>query len=171
MAAYADGDDMVARYDVDLIRDLVTDREDLDRVDVPADARLAVALADASGEIEVALMAGGQYTIAQLESLPENSNNHLKAIVCGLAMAALHRRRPESADTQYIESITKSARDALFALKRGENVFGLDPTISASVIDQTGPSAVDIYNRNDLPARMERYFPAAGSRLPLSRGE
>ena len=133
MAAYATGGDLIARYDIDLVRDLVTDRESLDRSGVATHPRVEVALGDASGEVEVALIAGGRYTADQLASLEGNSVNHLKQIVCGLAIAALFRRRPESVDEEYIESITKTAREAIKALRRGENLFGLTEAIEASI--------------------------------------
>lgn len=164
--SYADGDDLVSRYDIDMIRDLATDRESVSREGIVTEPRVLTALADASGEVEVALRAGGQYTVAQLQSLTGNSLNHLKQIVCGLAIAALFRRRPEAAERNYIEDITRDAREALRALKRGENVFGLEAAIDASVPELTGPTAIDITNRNDLSSRMERYFPTASTRLP-----
>ena len=166
MAAYATGEDLVARYDIDLVGDLATDREVIDREEIPLEPRVLIALGDASGEVEVALLAGGRYTVEQLAGLTGNSVNHLKQIVCGLAMAALHRRRPESADKEFIEAITKDAREAIQALRRGENLFGLAEAISASVVELGGPSVVDIQNRNDLPFRMARYFPEPSSRLP-----
>lgn len=169
MPAYATADDLVARYDIDLVRDLATDREGVDRTDILTEPRVTVALEDASGEVEVALLAGGRYSIEQLESLTGNSANHLKQIVCGLAMAALHRRRPESADDEYIADIAKDARDAIKALRRGENLFGFPEVIDASIVEHSGPSAIEIRRRNDLPERMGRYFPTAASRLPLGQ--
>jgi len=167
MTAYATGSDLIARYDVDLIGDLATDdRETLDRDLVADSGKVATALADASGEVEVAMMAGGRYTTENLQTLAGNSANHLKQIVCGLAMAALYRRRPEAASRELIEDLTRDAREAIRSLRRGENVFGIQANIEATVPELTGPSAVDIENRNDLSARMGRYFPSPASRLP-----
>jgi phage gp36-like protein len=167
MTAYATGDDLVIRYDIDLVGDLSTDeRESMDRDEVASSPRVAAALGDASGEVEVALLAGGRYSVEQLQGLSGNALNHLKQIVCGLAMAALYRRRPESADREFIESITKNARDAIQALRRGENIFGLQEVIDAGIVELTGPSAIDIRNRNDLSVRMGRFFPQPASRLP-----
>lgn len=170
MSAYADGNDLVARYDIDLVGDLATDdRESLDRLAIVSHPRVDTALTDASGEVEVALLAGGRYTVAQLQGLQGNAMNHLKQIVCGLAMAALYRRRPESADAEFIKSITEDARAAVLALRRGENVFGIVEVIEAGIQETTGPSALDIRHRNGLTERMSRFFPTAQSRLPLGR--
>ncbi|MCD0459106.1 phage protein Gp36 family protein [Roseiconus lacunae] len=169
MPAYATSEDLVARYDIDLIRDLATDREGATRTDVVTEPRVEIALGDASGEVETALLAGGRYSVEQLQGLTDNSLNHLKQIVCGLAMAALYQRRPESAEQEYIDRITKNSRDAIQALRRGENIFGLTETVSASVVESTGPSAIDVRHRNDLPTRMSRYFPTTDQRLPRGR--
>ncbi len=169
--AYATADDLIARYDVDLIGDLTTDdrdTQDRDLID-GSNEKLSVALEDASGEVDVALLAGGHYTVAQLEGLTGNSRSHLVRIVCALAMAALYQRRPEATDAESIERLTKDARDAIKALRRGENVFGLPAHIDAGKIDIAGPSAIDIRHRNDLTARMSRYFPTADTRLPRGR--
>lgn len=166
MPAYADGNDLVARYDIDLVRDLATDREGVDRAAIVTEPRVLVALEDASGEVEVALQTGGRYTSDQLATLTGNSLGHLKKIVCGLAIAALFERRPESADAEYINRATKTAREAIAALSRGENVFGFPETLDASVVEIASPTVLDIRRRNDLPQRMSRFFPADESRLP-----
>jgi phage gp36-like protein len=168
--AYATGQDLIDRYDVDLVGDLATDdRATQDRDLVATSVKVAVALEDASGEVEAALLAGGRYTVNQLSGLTGGALSHLKRIVCGLAMAALYQRRPEAADGDMIDRLTKNSRDAIQALMRGENVFGLPSVIDASVIDIGGPSVVDLENRNDLTVRMGRYFPVPDSRLPRGR--
>jgi phage gp36-like protein len=168
--AYATGQDLIDRYDVDLVGDLATDdRATQDRDLVATSTKVAVALEDASGEVEAALLAGGRYTVGQLSTLTGGALSHLKRIVCGLAMAALYQRRPEAADGDMIDRLTKNSRDAIQALMRGENVFGLPSVIDASVIDIGGPSVVDLENRNDLTVRMGRYFPVPDSRLPRGR--
>ena len=163
---YANGVDLVARYDVDLIRDLITDREEVTRDQVSSHINVVTALEDASGEVEVALLSGGSYTVEQLEALDGNSQAHLKKIVCALAMAALHERRPEAAEREYIEALTKSGRDAIRALRNGENVFGIAENIDAGIIEVTSPTVSDVRRRNDLAFRMQRYFPDAEQRLP-----
>lgn len=166
MTAYATGADLVLRYDIDMIRDLATDRETVTREQIVSETRVLTALADASGEVEVALLAGGRYTVEQLSGLTGNSLNHLKQIVCGLAVAALFRRRPEAAEREYIESITEDSRKAIQELRRGVNVFGLPEVVNSTVQELTGPTVIDITNRNDLSSRMGRFFPESSTRLP-----
>ncbi|MFG0261028.1 MAG: hypothetical protein ACF788_01365 [Novipirellula sp. JB048] len=164
---YATGTDLVSRYDIDLIGDLASDdRESQDRDTIPTHPHVVTALADASGEVDAALLAGGRYTVDQLSSLEGSSQSYLKSIVCGLAMAALHERRPEAVDATLIERLTKKARDAVHALHRGDNVFGIPEHITAGQVHTSGPSAIQLHNRNGLPERMHRYFPSPASRLP-----
>ena len=166
-AASATGADLLARYDVDLVGDLATDdRETQDRDLVPTLPKVLVALEDASGEVQAGLLAGGKYTVAQLDGLTGIARSHLKRIVCGLAMAALYQRRPEAADGEMIDRLTKDSRDALLAIRRGENVFGLQEEINASVLSIGGPSVIDYQDRNDLTFRMNRYFPSYDTRIP-----
>lgn len=164
---YATGDDLVARYDVDQVGDLATDeRETLQRDSVASHPHVVTALEDASGEVDAALLAGGRYTAEQLNGLSGSSASYLKSIVCGLAMAALHERRPEAIDAQVIERLTKKSKDAILSLRRGENVFGIVDVIEATRLQLSGPSVIELENRNGLPQRMNRFFPSTSSRLP-----
>ena len=167
MTAYATGDDLIGRYDVDQVGDLASDdRETLDRADVPVHPHVAMSLEDASGEVDAALLAGGRYTAEQLQNLTASAESYLKSIVCGLAMAALHERRPEAIDADLIDRLTKKAKDAILSLRRGENVFGIPEVIDATRTQISGPSAIDIRNRNGLSSRMNRFFPSTDTRLP-----
>lgn len=165
--AYATGADLIDRYDVDLIGDLSTDdRETQDRAAVATNGKVLSALEEASGEVDAALLAGGRYSVEQLEGLGSKATAYLKAIVCALAMRSLHERRPGAADKETMERLVSRATDALKKLRSGENVFGLDEHIAAGRMTTEGPSAIEIQNRNDLTARMGRYFPTGATRIP-----
>ncbi len=165
--AYASGANLVERYDIDLVGDLATDdRESLDRALVPTHPHVLAALDDASGEIDVALMEGGRYTPVQLESLTGYSQKHLVRITCAIAMQLLFERRP-GMRPEVAESIGKTARGHLVALRRGENVFGIPAVVDAGTIDVETISAANIENLNLLPERMPRYFPNTQQRSPL----
>lgn len=167
MTAYATGDDMIQRYDVDLVGDLATDeREELDRAAVPTAPNLLAALADASGEVDVALLVGGQYSPSQLEGLTGNSKNHLIRITCAIAITLLLERRPSERYERIADYYRKIAKGHLESLRSGQNVFGLDANIAAGTQDVATISAVEVDNLNGLTARMPRYFPQADTRLP-----
>lgn len=164
--AYATGNQLIQRFDVDMVGDLATDdREGLDRSAVATHPNVLTALDDASGEIDVSLQAGGRYTAAQLASLTGNSLSHLVRITCAVAMACLFERRageyPEKA-----EAIAKVARGHLESLRRGENVFGLPEITASGVIDLATPDTIQIDALNLLPSRMARYFPGTAQRQP-----
>ena len=174
MTTYATGNDLIARYDADLIGDLANDdRVTIDRSsgshDIAFHPNVVEALDDASGEINAALMVGGRYSIEQLAELSDQSKKHLVRITCAIAMCGLFDRRPEAASEKYRERVYDRAKELLKSLKSGDNIFGLPEEIEAGLIDVGGPDVIDNENRNDLTSRMERYFPHAGSRLPRHR--
>ncbi len=170
MASYADGNDLIARYDIDLVGDLATDgRETLDQANVPAHVNIIAALEDASGEIDAALKVGGRYTAEQLAGLTGNAAKHLKRICCAIAMCGLLDRRPEVSSTEYRERVYQRAKELLKSIKSGDNIFGLPEEVDAGVIDTGGPTVIEIEERNDLTARMGSYFPGAATRLPKGR--
>ncbi len=166
MAAYATGDDLIARYDVDQVGDLATDeREELDRSEVPDHPNVAAALLDASGEIDAALLAGGRYTPEQLAGLTGNTANHLIRITCAVAMANLIERRPERASKELADAYRKTSEGWLNKLRNGENVFGIIAA-TAGTIDIATVQAIEIENLNLMPGRMPRYFPGTEQRTP-----
>lgn len=167
LAAYATGTDLIQRYDVDQVGDLATDeREELDRAIVPTHPNVLAALLDASGEIDAAMMAGGRYTPAQLAGITDNTKNHLIRITCSIAIANLVERRPERVSVELAEAYRKTARGFLEALRRGENVFGIQAVIDSGTIDVETVQAIQIENLNLMPGRMPRYFPGTEQRTP-----
>jgi phage gp36-like protein len=174
MAAYASGDDLVARYDIDVVGDLCTDdRTKLLRKDIPTHPNVLVALLDASGEIESNIMIGGRYSVAQLEALDERSTALLKRIVCTIAMADLFERRP-GVHMEMAKAVRERADEYIEKLKSGGALFNVtDDTshVDASTPQLHGPTSVDINTRNFLAARMSpRFLPSVKSRNPLDRG-
>jgi phage gp36-like protein len=174
MAAYASGDDLVARFDVDVIGDLATDnRTPLLRDDIPSHANVVVALLDASGEVETHLTLGGRYTVDHLENLNEKSQALLKKIVCTYAMANLFERRA-GLHAEMAKAIRERADEYRIQLTSGQAVFGIiDDTshVDASEPQLDGPTSVEIERRNFLASRMSgRYVPSVKSRNPLDRG-
>jgi len=166
MAAYATGDNLIARYDVDMVGDLATDnRDELDRALVPDHPNVEAALLDASGEIDTALLAGGRYTPTQLAELTGNTLNHLIRITCDIALANLVQRRPDRMNKELADAYRKTADAWLEKLRKGENVFGIiEPT--AGTIDVATVQAVEIENLRLLPGRMSPYFPGTAQRTP-----
>ena len=169
MSAYATGSDLTTRYDIDLVGDLATDdRATLDRASVPGHVAVVAALNDASGEIDVALQAGGRYTPAQLSSLSGNSAYHLKRITCDIAMALLFRRRP-NVRPDIAETLLKQSSEHLDRLRKGENVFGIPEVTDAGTLELATASTVQIEGLNLITERMRPYFPRTQQRMPRQR--
>lgn len=182
LVPYATGDDLIKRYDIDLIGDLCQDtREELvwsDEITVLTEhPNVVSALEDGSGEIDVALQAGGMYTPTQLHELafpdpPEDANNtrkHLVRITCAIAMSILVERRLDRVSMETADWLRKTAKGFLDQLRRGENVFGIQANIDAGTIDVATVEAVHIESLNLLPGRMSRYFPGTDQRTPRVR--
>lgn len=168
MATHADGDDLIARYDVDVVGDLATDdRNSQDRIEVPTDPNVAVALESASGEVEGALISGGRYSIDDLTGLTGSSLALLKTIVCAVAMRDLLERRPGSYP-ELLEKIQAKVDRWLEQLTSGAALFGSleDTHADAGTPTVDGPSTAKMDELNLLPSRMSRYFPNMEQRLP-----
>lgn len=162
--AYADGSDLLDRFDARLIGDLVSDDNTQVAVaDVPTNTVVLAALDDASGDIDAALLTARRYAAADLSGLTGNAQKHLKRITCEIAMAYLRRRRVDF-DPESAKAFMELAEGHLERLRKGINVFGLDDQMDAGLPTVSGPSAVDFQNLNLMRDRVQNYYPAR--RLP-----
>jgi phage gp36-like protein len=175
--AYASAADWIARVDTQIIADLVTDddpetgeRTRPTREELIANEIVGVLLADASGRIDAALMAGGKYTPAQLAALAGNSQSHLKRITCIIATALAFDRRPEQRTQEIADRYREQADKLLLAIQKGQDIFGLadNTDVNAGLMSTHGPTALEIINRNLLPERMGRHLPGPAQRNPLN---
>lgn len=173
MTTYCDGADLAARYDVRIVGDLCTDDgAALSLADIVVHPNVLVAIADAAGNVEVAMRQGKRYMPDKLASLTGNSLSHLKRVICAVAMALLIERRPERVNLELAATLREQGEKYLIALQSGHNVFGLDDDsdVNATLMTSSdGPTAIEIENRNLLGERMGRHLPSDTSRLPLDR--
>jgi phage gp36-like protein len=175
--AYAAATDLIARFDTQLIGDLITDddgsgeREPPDVAAIEASEVLEAMLDDASGRVDAALRVGKRYTPDQLSGLTGNALSHLKRIVCSIAMALLFDRRPQRSHGEIADRMQEQADKYLVALQKGENILGLadETDVNAGLISTSGPTALDLQTRNLLDERMHRYLPSGSTRLPIGR--
>lgn len=127
---YADNDDMIVRYDVRTLGDLLSDTGTrLTSVQVQASATLTELLLQASGELETACIAGERYLPEDLDALEGASEAKLVGLVCGLAMSYLIDRRPNIITTEP-KQVTK-AFELLNQLRQGERIFSLAESAAA----------------------------------------
>lgn len=163
MAAYAEPADMIARYDVRTLGDLVAD--DGTRVDATTlltDDNLQAALDDASGEFEAAMQQLRRYTPAELAALTGNSLALRKRIVCKLAMGMLWERR-QYIDLEKAEEAMDAARKIMERLRKGEILFDVTANVEAGVPEAVTPTVQSIRLQNlivDRSRGRNGYYPA-----------
>lgn len=157
--SYATPADLIARYDSRDVGDLADDTGSQVAVaDLPTDPNVLASLADASGDIDSALRAGNRYTTDDLAGLSGNSLSKLKRVVCDIAMAYLYGRRPAH-NPERLKAFEERAHAALERLRKGENIFDLDETADAGVIDHEYPTAASIDKLNLIRDRVHNYYP------------
>ncbi len=164
MASYAAPSDLLARYDARVIGDLAGDSGARIAVgSIPTNANVLVALEDASGDIDAALLKGKRYTAANLVALTGNSLAHLKRMCCQIAIAKLWERRVymDADEEQGAEQAAKQAREAIRKLQTGEEIFELELVVEAGLPKLSTPSPTRIAQRNLLvdELRGNGYFP------------
>jgi phage gp36-like protein len=170
MAAHATSADLIKRFDTNVIGDLASDTgTPIASAAFSADANITAALADATGEINSAVMVSDLYTSTELTDLSDQDEEYLKRICCDLAMGYLFGRRPEKYG-EAIDRITKYAREQLELIRTGKRLFNVTARKTAGQPEIDGPSAVDYQNMNLIPDRTRNFYPARGTRLPIGRG-
>jgi phage gp36-like protein len=168
MASYATPADLRQRYDVRTLGDLASDDDHrVHEIDIDDNDNILTALADASGEIDAALLQGERYTKADLEALTGESLSLLKRICCQLAYWYLWERRTWTDDDRY-EMARDRGRKALERLRRGEVVFDLDHAKDAGLPKGGGPTRVEFRDQNLLRDFASAVYPPR--RLPRGRG-
>ena len=167
MPSYADPSDLVSRYDVRTIGELATDDEQvLSRTAIVNHVNVLTALKAASGRVEAALRHGDRYSIEDLTGLTDNSQEHLKDIVCAIAMTRLLRRRP-GCFIELMSSVAAEAEDYLKQLSSGYEVFSIQAHVEAGLMDDKGNGNAEnvslLNQRNNLSDNMiARMFPHRG---------
>jgi phage gp36-like protein len=154
--SYADGDDMIVRYDVRVLGDLLSDSGTrVAAASVAAHATLEELLLDASGEVESACCAGGRYGSADLAALSGAGLRFLKRLVCGSAMfALLHRRKPDMVRADWDKGIDET----LERLRKGERIFSTDEAQAAGQMERLGEDDLTADVRPGLSDYAGRFF-------------
>jgi len=136
LTAFATAADMLRRFDVRLLGDLVGDAGvRVAPSDLLTHDNLLTALNDAAGEIMSALLMGQRYTEDQLNDLTGNSESYLNRMNCGLALCYLYERRPWSEDPRRQHAIDSAERirKDLEALRSGKIVLDTDGAKNAGL--------------------------------------
>lgn len=157
--AYADGDDMVARYDFRTLGDLVDDYGvRVAKGNLATHANMMAALEGAAGEINSSCLRAGRYTVADLQALTGDDLAFLKDINCAIGYWRLWKRRSYSDDKQRQEA-REAYLDSLKLLRSGETIFNDEDVINAGKPDVDTVTRVDITtNWNLVVDRMRGRF-------------
>lgn len=177
--AYATVANWLTYCDTQIVGDLITDDEDETglrkrptRDEILASEIAAEILLAASGEVDSALRVGKRYTPDQLAGLTGNAAAKLRKMTCDIATAVAMDRRPERVTGEIADRYYDKAAKSLKELRGGEAIFGLDDEtdVTAGLMSNSGPTSLDVQDRNHLPERMGRHIPDSKQRYPLSRG-
>jgi len=145
MASFADGSDLLERYDARTVGDLAEDLgARVAAADIPTSANVVTALSGATGEILSSVARAARYTQADLVALTGEDLAYLKDLTCAIAFWRLWKRRPYTDD-----AIRKEAREEyesiLKMLRSGETIFAV-----AEVID-AGKPQIETVTRVEAP--------------------
>lgn len=157
--SYAAPADLMARYDRNDVGQLCSDdKRPVSEVDLPNNAQCLVALQDASGMVEGALLVSNRYAVADLTTLTGNSLSLLQRVTCDIAMALLINRRP-GWNPDKAKAIRELADEHLEKLRKGENTFNLQASMDAGEPVTEGPTTLTFQQINLWRDRTRNYFP------------
>jgi phage gp36-like protein len=159
--AYATPSDLIQRYDVRSIGQLVSDDDTMQSGDeLLTDPNVLAALDDASGRIDAACLIGQRYLPTDLANLTGNSAFYLARLACQLAFTYLRRRR--SIDGEELPEY-EEAKEDLERLRTGVLIFG-----DVQAVVDAGNPVVDPLNAV-IQARQGLLSSIAGTRWFPSR--
>lgn len=161
--SYCTVTEFLERADARTVGDLVSDSgARVSASSLTANANVLTAIADASGMLESACVAGERYTPADLLALTGVSASFLRMLVSDLALGRLILRRPQK-DTPLPASY-QLALDWLEKLRRGERVFGFQETADAGVYENNFIRETDLQEANLATYQSQRLFGYRGNR-------
>ena len=164
--AYADHSDMSARFDANVLKDLVSDTG-TPVSSLSGDTNIEAALADASGRVNSAVSSPtSAYTAAQLSAMTGDDLGYLKRIVCSLAMGYLLGRRPEKYGEDY-QKIIENSEIELDRLRKGEYLFATDDARTGGLPQVDGLTITEYAQLNTIRERTKNFYPSRG--VPVSR--
>jgi hypothetical protein len=135
MTAFASSADMIARYDVRTLGDLLAD--DGSRVasgGMAANTRLTAALKSATGRLKAAILRAERYSVDEIENMQdsahadydEESSEYLKTLTCAVAFWEIWKAKPQKQnDSSHRKDVRKEADEAIKLMQSGEEVFNV----------------------------------------------
>lgn len=156
---YATPADLLLRYDANDVGQLCSDnKRAVGSYDLATDPICLMAMNDASGDIDGALMVGNRYSSTDLTTLTPNSTYKLIRVCCDIAMAYLINRRP-GWNPEKSKAIREQAEMHLERLRKGENTFNIQASLDAGEPVVDGPTCFDYSRLGGLRDRIRNFFP------------
>lgn len=155
-SAYATATDMIARYDVRTLGDLLSDNENvrLTSAQVLASTTLATLLSEASGEVEGVAFARRVYEPDDFAALTDNGLAKLAGVICAVCLQKCMARRP-SRVKELPQQMVLALAD-LERLRLGDHIFAFSETADA------GAEVITVTNDQMVPCPISkrgfRYF-------------
>jgi len=152
--------DLLARYDLRRIGDLVLDTDQrATEAELTGNGLAGVviqtALSDASGMINSAILAGERYLLTDLATMTVDSKAYLTRLCCDIGYGLLISRRGYGgADLDAMTSRAKESEAALEQFRNGDRVFEIEKNEQASLPQQAQVSRKVSLFSNEL----DRYF-------------
>lgn len=165
---YADAQQMILRFDERTLKDLCSDTGTAE-TNLSANARIATALDDASGEIDSACQVGKMYSQEDLDELtqtPGTDRSLLRRICCELALVHLIEARPEKFKGA-VDGLRKRTEEYLDKFRRGVRVFNIEVNKNAGVVHHAGLNNAEYDQQRWLRDRCTGFYP--NRNLPLGR--
>lgn len=160
---YLSATQFLLRVDRRTVADLCSDTGTaVDADALAADANLAAALLDASGEVEAAAMKGARYTPSDLAALTGAAQARLFRLITRIALGLLYERRPDKGKPPESYQL---ALDQLQELRDGVMVFGTVETADAQTMEATTETTQDVEARNGITFISRRFFGRRSNRM------
>jgi hypothetical protein len=123
--------------------------------------RLLNILMRSSGDVEMAVLAGGRITPTDLAALTGASAVSLQGLVADLAIGECYTRRPDK--NPWAEK-TAMARSILNALASGDLIFATQEAVDSSKLEITADTPQRVYDRQGMVVQMQGFFGVRGNR-------
>lgn len=163
LTPYCTAAQMLTRYDIRTIGKLMSDdpkyipdyNELVDKT-TKAGGNLNTILMDASGDVELAALKGGRYTVLDLQGLIGANQSSLQRIVADLAVMMCYQRRPTT--NEPIPTQAQIAMNKLADLESGGKTFGIQEAINNSHLQFTTDWPSDVVTRNGMVVQAQEFF-------------
>ena len=157
--AYATPAQLLERFDARTLGDLAGDTGvRVSAAALLADANVAAALSDATGQINASVLKAGRYQVADLVALTGDDAAFLVRICCDIALANLWHRRPYADSDGRTDAMERADRH-LKDLSTGQAVFNIQENIDMGNPTTGGPTLVELRRLNLLRDRTRNFYP------------